>query len=79
MLREYARRGCPVSVGRDWTLEELEAAVARGPHVSALEPDAIAQIQIEAREKVEQGFAKIYTWEELKRRFQMPLSYLPSR
>ena len=59
LLVEYARKGCAVSVGRDWTLNELEAAVSRGPHVSALEPDAIAQIQIEAREKVKQGFAKI--------------------
>ena len=66
LLRDYAKRGCPVSVGRDWTLEELEAAVTRGPHSSALVPDAIAQIQLEAREKVAQGFAKIFLWEDLK-------------
>ena len=27
LLREYASQGCPVDVGRDWSLEELEAAV----------------------------------------------------
>ena len=61
LLRQYASTGCPVDVGRDWTLEELNATVERGPHVSALEPDAIEQIQLEAREKEAQGFAKIYT------------------
>ena len=66
LLKQYASQGCPVDVGRDWTLEELEAAVEKGPHSSALEPDAIEQIQVEAREKVKQGFAKIYTWEWLK-------------
>ena len=57
--KEYASKGCPVDVGRDWTLEEPEAAVEKAPHSSALEPDATEQIQIEAREKVKQGFAKI--------------------
>ena len=46
MLLEYAQRGCPVDVGQDWILEELDAAVARSPHKSALAPDAIDQIQI---------------------------------
>lgn len=77
LLLEYARRGCPVDVGRDWTLEELEAAVERGPHASALAPDAIAQIQLEAREKEQQGFAKIYRWDELKRNLPRALKLSP--
>ena len=48
-------------------MEELEAAVEKGPHSSALEPDAIKQIQVEARDKATKGFAKIYTWEWLKK------------
>ena len=51
LLKEYAQRGCPLSVGGNWTLEELKATVEKGPHVSALEPDAIDQMQVEAREK----------------------------
>ena len=31
LLKEYASQGCPVDVGRDWTLEELEAAIEKGP------------------------------------------------
>ena len=60
LLREYAKTGCPVKTGANWNREQLEAAVRRGPHVSALKPDAIAQIQIEAREKAAQGFATIH-------------------
>ena len=56
-----------MDVGRDWTLAELEAAVAKGPHVSALAADAIDQIQVEAREKETQGFPTIYAWEDLKK------------
>jgi len=77
LLCDYAKRGCPVSVGRDWTLEELEAAVTRGPHSSALVPDAIAQIQLKAREKVAQGFAKIFLWEDLKRMLPHALKLSP--
>ena len=51
LLREYAETGCPVDVGEDWTLEQLEAAVEKGPHVSALEDAVIALIQVKAREK----------------------------
>ena len=66
MLLRYAQQGCPVDVGRDWTPEEMEAAIKRGPHVSSLEPDAIAQIQIEAREKEKQGFARIIKWDDIR-------------
>ena len=84
MLREYAAKGCLVSFGRDCTLEELEAADERGPHRSALEPDAIAQIQVEAREKEAQGFCKLYDLEELKSnlpkiRKLSPLAMIPHK
>ena len=49
LLKEYASQGCPSDVGRDWTLEELEAAAEKAPHSSALEPDAIEQIYVKAK------------------------------
>ena len=67
LLKECASQGCLVDVGRNWTLEDLEAIVEKGPHSSALELHAIEQMQIEAREKAKQGFAKIYTSEWLKK------------
>ena len=82
LLAEYVQLGCPVSMGQDWTSEELEAAVQRGPHVSSLEPDVIAQFQIEAKDKEKQGFANIYSWKKLKQNlppnFKLsPLAMIP--
>jgi hypothetical protein len=42
-LLQYATGGCPCNSGKPWTKEQMWEAVARGPHVSALEADAIAQ------------------------------------
>ena len=53
-------------VGRDWNLEEMEAAVTKGPHSSALEYDAISQIQVEAQEKSAQGFETIVKLDDIK-------------
>ena len=66
-LTQYSTTGCPVKVSRYWKREELEAAVEQGLHKLALVDDEISQMQVEAREKSAQVFAKIYTWEELKK------------
>ena len=66
LLREYARVGCPVAIGENWTTEQMHAAVERGPHASSRVPDAIAQIQVEAREKEKQGFATLVKWNDIK-------------
>ena len=86
LLEEYAGQGFPVDVGRDWTLKESEAVVEKGPNTSVLEPDAIEQMQIEAREKVKQGFAKIHMWEWLKQNLHKhpqlklsPLAMIPHK
>ncbi len=41
LLLEWESFGCPTNTGRDWTLEEIQAATNRGPHQSALEPEVI--------------------------------------
>ena len=51
--------------------------VKKGPHVSALAPDAIGQMQVEVREKEKQGFAKIFKWEELKENLPSKLKFSP--
>ena len=65
-LLEYATKGYPSKTGPNWTMEQLEAAVARGPHESALVPDARYQHLKEVEEKVAKGQAKIVSWEHLK-------------
>ncbi len=42
LLNEWATLGCPTSTGKPWTKDEMWEAVARGPHQSALSPEALA-------------------------------------
>ena len=51
LLLRYATMGCLEKCGRQWTLENLDAAVEKGPHLSAREPGAAEQFHKEAREK----------------------------
>ena len=67
LLYQYAREGCPINVGRNWTADEIEAAVKRGPHPSSHGQDAIQEIQKEAREKAAQGFVRIVKWDDIKK------------
>jgi len=67
LLLRYATHGCPAKCGRPWTLEELGAAVEKGPHLSAREPGAAEQFRKEAREKEAQGFCRILKWKTLRR------------
>jgi len=65
-LLHYATEGCPANTGRDWTREEMEAAIRRGPHVSARELDAMTQLAREIQEKVAAGQARIVLWDDIK-------------
>ena len=77
MLKIQGTIGCPADTGRDWTIAELQAAVDRGPHSSALDPEAIAQYQIEIEEKIKSGQAKVYLWEDLKKNLPAKLKISP--
>ena len=77
LLMEYATNGCPVQTNRQWTLEELEAAVERGPHSSALIPEAMKQHAEELQIKVEKGQARVVLWEELKKNLPPELKISP--
>jgi len=45
-------KGLPGKMGRNWTKEEIQAAVERGNHESAKLPGAIDSYQDEIEEKV---------------------------
>ena len=51
-LLEYATNGCPALTGKPWTRDQMQAAIDRGPHVSALVPDAMTQLDAELEEKL---------------------------
>ena len=44
----------------------MVAAVKKGPHASALVPEAIDQLAEELEEKVRTGQAKIVLWDKIK-------------
>ena len=58
-LKIYATGGFPVKTVRNWTKEEIHAAVMRGTHESALEEESIAHLSAEAKEKVAPNQARL--------------------
>jgi hypothetical protein len=66
LLLEYATKGCPTNTGKQWSIDKMEAAIARGPHPSALQPDTLAQLRREMLDKVEKGQARIVHWEAIR-------------
>ena len=66
MLKEWATMGCPEMMRRDWTLVEMEAAIAEGPHELALTPDALEYFQKEVAKKVMCQQAWVVEWEATK-------------
>eukprot|EP00956_Cyclotella_meneghiniana_P025446 scaffold53123_cov73-Cyclotella_meneghiniana.AAC.1 len=65
-LLEYATGGCPCNTGKPWSKDQIWAAVERGPHVSALEEDAIAQLEGEIAEKVKARQCRVVLWDDIK-------------
>ena len=65
-LKQYGTTGCPATIAEDWTLQELDQAVAYGAHPSAETPEASAACRQEALEKVKQKFAKLVPWRRLR-------------
>ena len=65
-LLDWATFGCPTKTGKPWSRSEIDEAIARGPHRSALTPDAIAHFAEEVREKVRTNQARIIEWDTIK-------------
>jgi hypothetical protein len=65
-LLQYATGGCPCNTGKPWTKSQMWAAVERGPHVSALQQEAIDQLKGEIAEKVRVGQCRVVEWDSIK-------------
>ena len=65
LLLQYATQGCPTNTGKQWTKEQMVAAIERGPHASALEEAPMTQLQAEVKEKVKQQQARVVLWEDI--------------
>ena len=66
MLREWATFGCPTRTGRNWSKDEIWEAVERGPHRSAMSPDAIEHFAAEIKEKLRTKQARVVAWDDIK-------------
>jgi hypothetical protein len=77
ILREWEHFGCPTMAGRDWTLAETHAAIDRGPHKSALKPDAIEHFAEEVANKATKGQALVILWDDIKANHPRHLKVLP--
>ncbi len=51
LLADWEKFGCPTQTGCNWMLEEIQAAINRRPHKSALEPNIIAHFAEEVVDK----------------------------
>ena len=66
LLLQYATNGCPALTGKPWSVAQMAAAIARGPHASALIPAASKQLDDEVNEKVRAGQARLVRWNDIK-------------
>jgi hypothetical protein len=57
--------------------EQMQAAVDRGPHWSALTNDTIANFRAEVDEKVKIGQAKLVTWDSINDNLPAELKISP--
>lgn len=65
-LLQYATDGCPVDCGKDWTLKDIETAIAKGPSTTARSPEAAAACRAEAFQKVKEGHCRLVSWNSIK-------------
>ena len=77
LLQRYATRGCPTDCGPPWTIDHIVAAIKRGPHISAKQPRAHAALREETKDKVNQGFATVVKWGDIKHNVPPQLKISP--
>ena len=66
ILKDWEHFGCPTATGKIWTTVQIQAAIERGPHKSALEPDALKHFAAEVADKVAKGQAHVVLWDDIK-------------
>ncbi|GFH50466.1 hypothetical protein CTEN210_06942 [Chaetoceros tenuissimus] len=55
-----------VHCGENWSREHIEAALLRGPHISAKSSEAITVLREETAAKVEAGFARVVRYGDIR-------------
>ena len=65
-LHEW-ENGVPANCGLDWTWDTVETAVKRGPHKSALTPEAMSVMKTDVACQVKSGCANVHVLNEMCR------------
>ena len=76
-LLDWVEFGCPTQTGKPWSISEMEEAILRGPHQSALTPEALKHFAAEIKEKVRTKQARVVKWDTIKNNPPMELKILP--
>ena len=66
ILQDWAKFGCPTRTGRNWSKSDIWEAVERGPHRSAMSPEAIEHFATEIQEKIRTQQARLVMWDDIK-------------
>ena len=77
LLHQYSTQGCPVDCGKEWSEEQIIAAILRGPHISAHHPVAKQCLIDEALEKERGGYATIIKFKDIKNQLPKSLKISP--
>jgi hypothetical protein len=77
MLKSYAKKGCPVDCGPEWTREKILLLLRRGPHRSSKNKNATRQLRLETKEKVKCGYARVVRWGDVKTNLPAKLKISP--
>ena len=66
MLLEFATKGCNAAIKDKWSMELIKAAPAKGAHPSTLQLEPAAQLCAKTLGKMEQGYACLVNWDDIK-------------
>lgn len=77
LLEHWARHGCPVDCGDDWSIDWIEAAIKRGAHITAKSRAAIIALRTETEDKLKGGYARLVRWGDIKKKFPKKLKISP--
>ena len=77
LLDFYATDGCPTDCGPDWTKSHIEAAILKGPHSSAHDPEALKALHLETTDKVTNGYAKVIRYGDIAENLPAKLKISP--
>uniref|UniRef100_A0A7S4NFY9 Reverse transcriptase domain-containing protein n=1 Tax=Odontella aurita TaxID=265563 RepID=A0A7S4NFY9_9STRA len=75
-LKEW-ERGVPVKCGRDWSAKAIRLAIKKGPHRSAMTPEAIELVHEDVDYQVKASFSQVVHWEDIKYNLPSNFKLLP--